>query len=140
MAGIFDRLDSQADDDKDDTTGLSPLDVADLPDDQRQVMLTFFRHGKHSGGVLTLASLQQRHAGIKHLDRILRVLTENNWLIRLGEAPDERYKVNFRRRRAGKSKSEIWSSITDRLAEDGDSESSATNSKPNASLPSLSDW
>ena len=41
MPGVFDHLSAQFQDE--DGAGLSPLDLADLPGDQKQIMLTLLR-------------------------------------------------------------------------------------------------
>ncbi len=138
MASIFDQLD---DGNEREMAWLSPLDVADLPHDQRQIMLSFFRDAKRSAGTLTLTALQAHHSDIEDIEQILSELTKDNWLIKLGESSEisePRYKVNLRRRLTRKSKSDIWTSITDRLSDDDDTSSSSES--PSSSLPSLSDW
>ena len=125
-------------------TGLTPLDIVDLPDEQRQVMFSFLRDAKETFGVLTLDALQDKHNDLDDLSGILDDLTKLDWLTQLGEEPNVRYKANLGRRRASRLSDNLWASLSDRLAEDSgaDSLTSTDDSQKNdnSSLPSLSDW
>ncbi|MBN1562860.1 MAG: hypothetical protein JXA10_03415, partial [Anaerolineae bacterium] len=83
MSDVHDRAFGQDDDNR---SGLTPLDIADLPDEQRQVMVSFMRDAKETAGILTLDDLQDRHTDLVDLPGVLAVLTELNWLTPLGEA------------------------------------------------------
>ena len=109
---------------------------------QRQVMFSFLRDAKKTAGTLTHDALQEKHQDLDDLVSVLADLTKNGWLIRLGEASHVRYKINFRRRRASKLKSNMWASLTDRLIEESNSEhdQSRDQSDDQPTLPSLSDW
>jgi hypothetical protein len=143
MTGPFDHLLDQLGDEGDDKRpGQIPLDIADLPPAQRQVMFYFLRDAKETADTLTLDALREQFADLDNLPEILAELTQQNWLIRLGEPPNVRYKINFRRRRASGLADDMWASLTDRLAEDDSSDSNPTDDDPHdkPAFPSLSDW
>jgi hypothetical protein len=48
---------------------------------------------------------------MENLLDVLNELTENNWLITHGDHPDICYRVNFRRKRKGTLKSNLWSAL-----------------------------
>jgi hypothetical protein len=70
---------------------------------------------------------------------VLNELTQNNWLIRQGEAATVRYKVNIRRKRGSSLGGNIWSSLSSRLA-DEDKSKDRDQGKNKPDLPALSDW
>jgi hypothetical protein len=54
MSGLYDRLmDQLGDDDNGQPAGLTPLDIADLPEQQRQVMFALLRDSRASAGWAT---------------------------------------------------------------------------------------
>jgi hypothetical protein len=133
MSGLYDRLLNQIGDENDKPAGLSPLDIADLPNDQRQVMLWLLRNSAAPTNGVPHAALRDQFEDLKDLKSVLDDLTTNSWLIRLGEPPNDRFKVNLRRKRGSSS---LWTSLSNRLAdEDSDDQ---TTGKPG--LPVLSDW
>lgn len=137
MSGLYDRLmDQLGDEDNEQPAGLTPLDIAELPEPQRQVMFSLLRDIRASAGEVTPEILRAKLGEIEGLDAVLDELTKNSWLIRLGEAPNIRYKVNFRRKRGSKLGGSLWANLSDRLADEGQQESK--NDKPD--LPALSDW
>lgn len=143
MAGLYDRLlDQIGGDDDDQPAGLTPLDISDLPEDQRQIMFWMLRHPKASAGGVTPDTIREHFDDVENLNDLLDDLTRNNWLIRMGEAPAEHYKVNLRRKRPSKLSANMWASLSDKLDDDDDDgpdeDSSTRYSKPG--LPSLSDW
>jgi hypothetical protein len=83
--------------------------------------------------------LQEKLGEVEGLGGILDELTQNNWLIRMGEAPNIRYKVNIRRKRGSTLKGNIWASLSSRLAdEDQSQDQDQGKSKPD--LPTFTDW
>ncbi|MBN1200967.1 MAG: hypothetical protein JXJ20_03835 [Anaerolineae bacterium] len=122
MPGLYDRLMDQIGDNDDDandkpTGGLTPLDIAALPGDQRKVMMLLLREPGSDG--LTLDVLRQKLPDVKDLPDILAELADKDWLIVKGRPPNASYKVNLRRKRGSKLVSGIWSSLSDRLDDDG---------------------
>jgi hypothetical protein len=140
MSGLYDRLmDHLDDDDNDQPAGLTPLDIADLPERQRQVMFALLRDSRASASGVTLDALREKFSNVEDLDGILADLTQNNWLIRQGEAATIRYKVNLRRKRGSTLGGSIWSSLSRRLA-DEDKSSDRDQEKNKPDMPALSDW
>lgn len=120
MPGLYDRLADQLGDENDKPTGLTPLDIADLPDDQRRVMFALLRDPNASSRGLALETLQQKLSDLEDLPAILAELSKNNWLIIMGEVPNERYKVNLRRKRGSDLGANLWASLANRLDPDQD--------------------
>jgi hypothetical protein len=140
MSGLYDRLmDQLGDDDSDQPAGLTPLDIADLPEPQRQVMFALLRDSRASASGVTLDVLRAKFSEFEDLDSILDELTQNNWLIRQGEAATIRYKVNLRRKRGSTLSGNIWSSLSSRLA-DEEKSSDRDQGKNKPDMPALSDW
>ncbi len=137
MSGLYDRLmDQLGDDDDGQPAGLTPLDIADLPEQQRQVMFALLRDSRASAGGVTLDMLQEKLSEIEDLDSVLNDLTQNNWLIRQGEAATVRYRVNLRRKRGSSLGGNIWSSLSSRLADEDKSQ----DRDQGKNKPALSDW
>jgi hypothetical protein len=140
MSGLYDRLmDQLGDDDSDQPAGLTPLDIADLPEPQRQVMFALLRDSRASASGVTLDVLYEKFSEFEDLDSTLDELTKNNWLIRQGEAATIRYKVNLRRKRGSTLGGNIWSSLSSRLA-DEETGSDRDQGKNKPDMPALSDW
>ncbi len=140
MAGIYDRLRDQLGDDDDRPSGMTALDIADLPAPQRRVMFTLLRDTQAGSEGVTASELAARLDDPSGLDDALEALTRQGWLIRRGEPPRERYKVNLRRRsRGGGLDVNVWSLLIDRLAPDaGDSD--APGQEPGREFPNMTDW
>jgi hypothetical protein len=136
MPGLYDHLKDQlGNDDENQPTGLTPLDIADLPDAQRQVMFALLRDNRSSANGLSADLLREKLPGAEGLAAVLDELTLNSWLIRLGEAPNVRYKVNLRRKRGSSLGGGLWSSLSRLLAEEDSSQDTDSPDRP-----SLSDW
>ena len=129
-------MDQLGDDENGQPAGLTPLDIADLPEQQRQVMFALLRDSRASAGGVTLDMLQEKLSEIEDLDSVLNDLTQNNWLIRQGEAATVRYKVNLRRKRGSSLGGNIWSSLSSRLADEDKSQ----DRDQGKNKPALSDW
>jgi hypothetical protein len=118
MPGLYDRLRSQLDDDDDKSAGLTPLDIAGLPEDQRRVMFALLRDADASSDGITEDALQDKLSDLEGLPDVLAELIKQSWLIELGEPPNVRYKVNLRHKRGSKFATNLWASLSDRLTED----------------------
>ncbi len=133
-------------DDQDKPAGLSPLEIADLPEEQRQVMFGLLRDTNAATGEIALEALQQKFLHLDRLSDVLADLTKNGWLIKLGELPHVRYRVNLRRKRAASLGANVWASLTDRLSRGSDEdkgqdmERSSGSDQPKPSFPALKDW
>ncbi|HVO44609.1 MAG TPA: hypothetical protein VMT34_18410 [Aggregatilineales bacterium] len=146
MSGLYDRLRAQiGGDDDDGPSGLTPLDIADLPTQQRQVMFVLLRDPQASTEGITLEALQERMEDIDALADILADLTKNGWLVPYGEPPGIRYKVNLRRKRGGGLEGNLWASLSDHLADDIDEPveghpEDRDEDQRQSDFPAMSDW
>ncbi len=118
MPGLYDRLQDQLGDDDDQPTGLTPLDLLDLPEDQRRVMTLVLRDPQAGTGGVPLHTLQEKLSDLDTLAETLDGLVENNWLIVLGDPPNLHYKVNLRRKQVSKAGTDLWASLMDRLSDE----------------------
>lgn len=118
MPGLYDRLQDHLKDDQ--PTGLSPLDLTELPDAQRKVMFFMLREARTATGEVERTTLETHFKGreVDDLGATLDALTQVGWLIVLGEAPSIRYRVNFRHKRSSQLSVNLWSTLNDRLAGD----------------------
>lgn len=140
MPGLYDRLTSQLGDDDDKPTGLTPLDLMNLPEDQRRVMFVFLRDTQAASKGITQEALQAKLEDMETLADTLDELIRNTWLIASGEPA--RYKLNMARKRGGsKSGGNLWSALGDRLSGSGENADESDNSEPpHMTPPSMSDW
>ena len=111
---VFDKLDGRLDSDK--PEGISPLDIAELPRTQRQVMFFLLRdqHAALEGLTLEAVHHQFESETEAHLVEALAELCKAGWLILFGEPPNVHYKANLRRKR-GTQLSGVWSFVMDRV-------------------------
>jgi hypothetical protein len=116
MTGIFDRLQGQLDDD-DQSHGITPMDIVDLPDAQRQVMKLLLRDRTASTEGIGLDDFREKLPGLDDLPAVIDKLAAAGWLIVLGEPPTARYKINLRKKR-GTLTSDLWSSLAGHLIDD----------------------
>ena len=117
MPSIYDQLNARLQDDG--AGGLSPLDLGDLPDEQKQIMLALLRDPDSGFEGVTEQALREKLDGkVEKLDETLEQLTHQHWLIRLGEAPRVRYRINFRAKRGNISSLNVWNILSDRLPDD----------------------
>jgi hypothetical protein len=136
MPGLYDRLTNRlGDDDDDQPTGFTPFDLMDLPDNQRRVLAALLRTTPSESGGVTLNILQEKLDDVEDLTDTLAELARNQWLIVLGEPPDQSYKANVRRKRGSQLTHNVWSSLADRLTDEGEDPDQTTRQKP-----SMSDW
>jgi hypothetical protein len=117
MPGLFDRLQSHID--KEDPGGITPLDITDLPESQRRIMLLMLRDQTSTAAGITQDSLRAKlGAEIPELAVILKELAKNGWLIVSGDEPSLRYKVNLRRKRGSNAGFGLWSILSDHISRD----------------------
>ncbi|MCB9437896.1 MAG: hypothetical protein H6673_13050 [Anaerolineales bacterium] len=90
--------------------GVTPLDIADLPEDQKRIMFSMLRDQKASSDGVTLDELQEQLGAEESLTDTLTQLADEEWLVVAGTPPNERYKVNLRRKR-GRLRGNIWSAL-----------------------------
>lgn len=133
---IFDKLDSRLDNGK--PEGISPLDIAELPRSQRQIMFFLMRDQRAATDGINLDTLRQQFASETEarLAEALAELSHAGWLTLFGEAPDVHYKVNLRRKR-GAQLNGVWSFVMDRIDKVSDkstTDPAGTPTDPNAPL------
>jgi hypothetical protein len=117
MPGVFDRLNKEIEN-KQQEGGITPLDLADLPPALRRIMRLMLRELQ-----LNYPRLCEIMDGMPEKDRLprnelneaLATLTEQYWLIRLGEGEKAIYKVNLRRKSGSTLAAGIWSSLDSKL-------------------------
>jgi hypothetical protein len=110
MGGIFDRLKKLLDE-REAAHGITALDLADLPDDYKRIMLMILREAQVTYPELCAAVdnlPEAERISREDLDRALDMLLADNWLIRLGLEGLHTYKVNLRRRPGSDLSTDIW--------------------------------
>ena len=113
MPGLFDRLDKEIKDSQK-NSGITPLDLVKLPPSLRKIMRLMLRELNMSYPRICEvmeAQPEQDRLSRAELDSALAALTEQFWLIRIGENEKAIYKVNLRRKAGSTLASGIWSSI-----------------------------
>lgn len=117
MPGLFDRLDKEIKGSQKEG-GISPLDLAKLPPSLRKIMRLMLRELQLSYPrmceVMDAVPEQDRLTRAE-LDDALSTLTDQFWLIRIGEKEKAIYKVNLRRKAGSTLMSGIWSSLDEKL-------------------------
>ena len=117
MSGLYDRLKSQIG--SEEPGGITPLDITDLPQEQKQLMLSLLRDQGGATDGVTRDSLDHKWSStLGNLDETLNELARNGWLIVLGEAPNQRYRVNLRAKRGSKGGFGLWSVLAGRVSPD----------------------
>ena len=117
MAGVFDRLQRQIDD-KNKQGGITALDLADLPPALRKIMRLMLRKLQLNYPQLCEAMDNMPEAerlSRADLDSALETLTQQAWLIRLGEGEKAVYKVNLKAKSGSTLASGIWTALDDKL-------------------------
>jgi hypothetical protein len=114
MPGLYDHLNAQIGDEE--PGGITPLDITDLPSEQKQLMLSLLRDQGGATEGVTYDSLNLKWSDkLISLDATLHELADNGWLIVSGEAPNLRYRVNLRAKRGSKGGFGLWSILADHL-------------------------
>lgn len=117
MPGIFDRLQKEIEN-KQGEGGITALDLADLPPALRKIMRLMLRELQLSYPQLTEAVdsfPDAERLSHKDLDEALNVLTNQSWLIRIGQGEKAIYKVNLRRKAGSTVASGIWNTLDSKL-------------------------
>jgi hypothetical protein len=114
MPGLFDRLKAELGDDE--PSGVTPLEIAELPDSQRRIMLWMLRDRSASTEGVDVVTLQTKIPNLPDdYGDVMESLARDGWLITMGESPNFRYKVNLRRKRGSTMGFGLWSIISDRI-------------------------
>lgn len=96
----------------DNQDGVTALDIANLPEDQKRIMFALLRDKTAKTHGWSFEQLYDEFGDDGTLEPTLEALIDANWLSVLGEAPDERYKVNLKRKR-GRLSDNLWSALDD---------------------------
>lgn len=122
MAGVFDRLQKQIDD-KQKEGGITALDLADLPPALRKIMRLMLRNVQMDYPQLCEAVdnlPEDQRLSRTDLDDALKTLSQQAWLIQIGEGKRAIYKVNLRRKAGSTLASGIWKSLDNKLKDNPD--------------------
>jgi hypothetical protein len=119
MSGVFDRLSKKLGE-KDDSSGISPLDLANLPQAQRQLMRILLRELE-----MSLSSLmdvvnelpEEQRPDQTKVEEALKALALEGWVIKMGEGGQITYKANLRRKAPSTLAQSIWSTLDARIGE-----------------------
>ena len=117
MPGVFDRLNKEIQD-KQKEGGITPLDLAGLQPALRKIMRLMLRelHASYPRLCEIMDGMPEKdRLSREDLRSALTELTEQFWLIRIGEDEKAIYKVNLRRREGSKLMAGIWSALDDKL-------------------------
>ena len=117
MTGIFDRLQKQIDD-KHKSGGITVLDLVDLPPALRKIMKLMLRKLQLSYSQLRqVMDEMPENERLTHseLDETLKKLSEQAWLIQIGEGERAIYKVNLRRKTGSALGESIWQNLDTKL-------------------------
>lgn len=117
MPGVFDRLNKEIKD-KQKEGGISPLDLAKLPPPLRKIMRLMLRELQMSYPRMceVVESMPESDRLTRdELDSALSNLTDQFWLIRIGEKEKAIYKVNLRRKEGSRLAAGIWSALDNKL-------------------------
>ncbi|MBE0672152.1 MAG: hypothetical protein IH588_16350 [Anaerolineales bacterium] len=117
MPGVFDRLNKEIKD-KQQEGGITALDLADLQPALRKIMRLMLRELQMTYPRLCEvmdAMPEKERLTRDELDESLSTLTQQFWLIRIGEGIKAIYKVNLRRKAGSTLASGIWSSLDEKL-------------------------
>jgi hypothetical protein len=118
MPGVFDRLQRQIEDKKQEG-GITALDLADLPPALRKIMRLMLRQLE-----MTYPQLVEAMSNMpdnekltqEELDEALNTLSKQFWLMRFGEGSRATYKVNLRRKAGSSLSTNIWATLDARIS------------------------
>jgi hypothetical protein len=118
MPGVFDRLQRQIEDKKQEG-GITALDLADLPPALRKIMRLMLRQLE-----MTYPQLVEAMSNMPDsekltqadLDEALNTLSKQFWLMRFGEGSRATYKVNLRRKAGSSLSTNIWATLDAKIS------------------------
>ena len=117
MPGVFDRLNKEIKD-KQQEGGITALDLAELSPALRMIVRLMLRELQMSYPRLCEAmdTMPEKDRLTRDgLDDALSTLTQQSWLIRIGEREKAIYKVNLRHGDGSKLAAGIWSNLDAKL-------------------------
>ena len=117
MPGVFDRLNKEIESKQKDG-GITALDLADLSPTLRKIMKIMLRELQMTYPRLceVMDAMPEGERLTRNLlDDALSTLTQQFWLIRIGEKEKAIYKVNLKRKTGSTLAAGIWSSLDEKL-------------------------
>lgn len=114
--GVFDKLHNQIGGDQD-SGGISPLDLKDMPAHQRLIMRMMLREVElpYVEIIDWAADLpEEQQMSQEELDEALAELTTAGWLIRFGEE-NITYEANLRRKAGSTLAKSIWANLNSKI-------------------------
>ena len=114
--GVFDKLHNQIGGDQD-SGGISPLDLKNLPAHQRLIMRMMLREVElpYAEIVEWAEDLpEEQQISQQELDEALLELTSAGWLIRFGE-DNITYEANLRRKAGSALAKSIWANLNSKI-------------------------
>ncbi|TAK10707.1 MAG: hypothetical protein EPO32_14320 [Anaerolineae bacterium] len=132
---LFDKLQGELDD-RNSEGGISPVDLLDLPESLRRIMRHMLRAVTmpRKDIVAVVASWPEKDRfSEEELDKALKSLVHQGWLIEIGEGDLLGYRVNLRRKKG--SENSIWGTIGSRIDERIELNKRAIQNKPEGEEP-----
>jgi hypothetical protein len=132
MSDLFDRLQNEMDD-RNQEGGISPMDLLELPDELRKIMRQMLRAGKMSRTKITElvdSWPEEERLQSEDLDKSLKSLVTQGWLIEMGEGEFMGYRVNLRRKKGSTLSSSIWGALDERLTDRKEEKETQQEEKP----------
>ena len=128
MAGLFDRL-QQDIEQRDKMAGISPVDLLDMPDDLRTLVLLLSRKGELP--LVTLCEL----SGLSEAEAtsLLGSLEEKGFVLGREIKGVQHYRTYFGQRRRREVPLDIWASLSELTQTEGEDADASTDSAPPAS-------
>jgi hypothetical protein len=107
-------FDAADDNSPSDESGISALDLAELPADHRKIMLALLREqGKHGEGA-SLSHLRQALAHeVANFDTVIEEMVRDNWITVSSDGAQASCRVLFRQRRSKDTAYSLWSVLSD---------------------------
>ena len=118
MPGVFDRLQRQIEDKKQEG-GITALDLADLPPALRKIMRLMLRQLEMTYPQLVEAMAkmpEDERLSQQDLDLALDALSTQFWLMRFGQGERATYKVNLRRKAGSTLSTNIWANLDAKIS------------------------
>ena len=118
MSGVFDSLEGKLDEHAED--GLSPAQIAGLPPVERKIIRMLLRELEmtHAGLWEAMQAFPEDERPTRQdMDAALDNLTNEGWVIRMGEGDARHYEPNMRRKAPSTLAKAIWSSLGSKIAD-----------------------
>lgn len=117
MNDMFDRLQGEMEKRNRDS-GISPMDLLDLPEHKRLLMRKMLRSRSMRKDEITAfveTWNEEKRLTQKQLDAALTDLSDQGWLIPIGEGDAKGFRVNLRRKKGSQLNNSIWGAIDSKL-------------------------